>query len=96
VNASKRRIWLVTGANSGFGQAVVEAAVAAGEAPASQPGSRSPATPPSIDDHGALKRQVAVNAVLGSSDRRGAGSSRCAACGQRCIPRTCVELERLS
>jgi NAD(P)-dependent dehydrogenase (short-subunit alcohol dehydrogenase family) len=27
VNASKRRIWLVTGANSGFGQAVVEAAV---------------------------------------------------------------------
>ncbi len=31
MNASKRRIWLVTGANSGFGQAVVEAAVAAGD-----------------------------------------------------------------
>ena len=31
MNASKRRVWLVTGANSGFGRAVVEAAVAAGD-----------------------------------------------------------------
>jgi NADP-dependent 3-hydroxy acid dehydrogenase YdfG len=31
VNASKRRIWLVGGANRGFGYPVVEAAVAAGD-----------------------------------------------------------------
>ena len=31
MNASEHRVWLVTGANSGFGRAVVEAAVATGD-----------------------------------------------------------------